>query len=75
MISSETVPDHVPKFRPEAQHGPLRSVIVAFTHGDTGTGENHSTCQNVTAQVANPQCDTRFDMAMPRKENCAGRWK
>ena len=43
---------------------------AAVPHRDARTGESHSTCQKVTAQAANRQCDARFDMASLQKEHC-----
>ena len=57
----------------------LQSVEIRFTtallHCDARTGESHITRQNVTAQVVNHQCESRYDMASPQPENCAIRWK
>ena len=61
--------------RPKARQAVESRCNAAFPHGDARTGECHSTCPKVTAQVANPQCDARFDMASQQKENSSIRWK
>ena len=61
--------------RPKSRQSVKSRCNAAFPHGDARTGESHSTCPKVTAQVANPHVDARFDMASQQKENCSIRWK
>ena len=55
--------------RPKSRQAVESRCNAAFPQGDARTGESRSTCPKVTAQVANPQCDARFDMASQQKEN------